>query len=86
MLLLCRTRQPRIFVRDNGTYLILREYHKWEKDARLILATENVVDVLIRTEDEIGVNDLASVDVPSDMAEKFNKMDNDYVSSARLNV
>ncbi|KAK9501810.1 hypothetical protein O3M35_012473 [Rhynocoris fuscipes] len=82
LLLLCRTRQPRVFVRDNGAYYILREYHKWEKDSRLILATENVVDLLIRTEDEIGLDDLASVDVPADMKEKFEKWDNDFIGSS----
>jgi len=35
-------------MRDRNTYLILREFHKWEKDKTVLLACENVIDILIR--------------------------------------
>lgn len=62
-------------------YYILREYHKWEKDPKVKLACENVVDILIQKEDEVGAEDLSTVEVPEDMKEKFNKMDEDYIKS-----
>ncbi|XP_014260071.1 protein HGH1 homolog isoform X2 [Cimex lectularius] len=80
LLLLCSTKPCRIFVRDRNTYLILREYHKWEKDRVNLLAVENVIDILIRTEEEIGVNDLKSVEVPDDLKNKFEKWDRDFIT------
>lgn len=76
---LCATRKAREFLRSKGTYEILRELHKWEAsdagDKLCLLACENVVDILIRTEDEIGEDDLKTMDVPNDLVDKFNKMD-----------
>lgn len=64
-----------------GTYEILREYHKWESSVgmnkKALYNCENVVNILIRTEDEIGEDDLSKVDVPADLVEKFDKEDED---------
>ncbi|KAJ8704953.1 hypothetical protein PYW08_012273 [Mythimna loreyi] len=76
---LCMRRKGREILRDNGVYYILREYHKWEKDPKVKLACENVVDILIQKEDEVGAEDLSAVEVPDDMKEKFEKMDEDYI-------
>ena len=76
---LCMRRKGREILRSNGVYYILREYHKWEKDPKVKLACENVVDILIQKEDEVGVEDLSAVEVPDDMKEKFEKMDEDYI-------
>lgn len=81
LLMLCDTKNGRTFLRDNQVYPILREYHKWEKDPRIILACENVVDILIRTEEEIGVDNIKGLDVPEDLKEKFDKMDADFINS-----
>lgn len=81
LLMLCATKYGRVYLRDKQTYLILREYHKWEKNNNNLLACENVVDILIRTEDEIGIDNLKSIDVPNDLIEKFEKMDRDYLNS-----
>jgi hypothetical protein len=45
---LCAKRSSRELMRDRNTYLILRELHKWEKDRMVLLACENVIDILIR--------------------------------------
>uniref|UniRef100_A0A1B6LSV6 Protein HGH1 homolog n=1 Tax=Graphocephala atropunctata TaxID=36148 RepID=A0A1B6LSV6_9HEMI len=71
---LCATRFGRQYLRDHNTYIILRELHKWEKDASTLLACENVVDILIRTEDEIGIDHLKAVDIPSDLEKKFENL------------
>ncbi|XP_075989755.1 protein HGH1 homolog [Anticarsia gemmatalis] len=76
---LCMRKNGREFLRDNGVYYVLREYHKWEKYPKVRLACENVVDILIQKEDEVGTEDFSTVDVPDDMKEKFEKMDEDYV-------
>lgn len=78
---LCTRRQGREILRENGVYYVLREYHKWEKDPRVLLACENVVDILIQKEDEVGAEDLSSVDVPEDMKEKFAQMDEEYLTT-----
>ncbi|XP_023014577.2 protein HGH1 homolog [Leptinotarsa decemlineata] len=68
-------RVNREYIRDKNTYVILRELHKWEKDRKALAACENLVDILIRTEEEIGEDNLKTVEVPLDIQEKFQKMD-----------
>jgi hypothetical protein len=48
---------------------------RWEEDKAALLACENLVDLLIRTEEEIGVDDLRKVDVPEHLTETFTKED-----------
>lgn len=45
---LCATKKGREILREKNTYVILREYHKWEKNKNALLACENVVDILIK--------------------------------------
>ncbi|CAG4969402.1 unnamed protein product [Colias eurytheme] len=80
---LCATKHGREVLRNNGVYYILREYHKWEKDPKVLLACENVVDILIQKEEEVGADDLSKVDVPEDMKEKFVNMDEDYIKDVQ---
>ncbi|XP_050360254.1 protein HGH1 homolog [Nymphalis io] len=80
---LCAHRTGREILRDNGVYYVLREYHKWEKDPNILLACENVVDILIQKEDEVGAEDLKAVEIPDDMTEKFQKMDEEYINSVK---
>ncbi|XP_017879857.1 protein HGH1 homolog isoform X2 [Ceratina calcarata] len=77
---LCATKGGRQILREKNTYVILREYHKWEQDKRVLLACENIVDILIRTEEEIGLDNLKEVAVPSEYIEKFHKMDQEFIS------
>ncbi|CAG9769971.1 unnamed protein product [Ceutorhynchus assimilis] len=74
---LCSKRVNREFVRNKNSYVILRELHKWEKDKKALLACENLVDILIRTEEEIVEDNLKELDIPNDLVENFNKMDNE---------
>lgn len=72
---LCATRSARDLLRARGTYEILRELHKFEcgkdGDRQALRACENVVDVLIRTEEEIGEDNLKELEIPGEYAEKF---------------
>ncbi|KAL3270560.1 hypothetical protein HHI36_021097 [Cryptolaemus montrouzieri] len=45
---LCTEKQNRKYIRDKNAYVILRELHTWEKDAAVLTACENLVDILIR--------------------------------------
>jgi len=79
LLQLCATKQGRQFLREKNTYLILRELHKVEKDREVLLATENVVDILIKTEEEINIENYKEVEVPEDLVPQFKKMDEAYL-------
>ncbi|XP_068087083.1 protein HGH1 homolog [Anabrus simplex] len=81
LLQLCALRESRELMRSRNVYLILRELHKWEEDRAVLLACENVIDILIRTEEEIGESNLRSIDVPEDLQNKFQKMDEDFVNT-----
>ncbi|ALC45278.1 CG6073 [Drosophila busckii] len=86
LLQLCATRRCREVLRAKGVYEILREYHKWEakegRDSDCLLACENVVDILIKKEEEIGLDNYKTeVDVPAEQAEKFVQEDAAYVKS-----
>ncbi|XP_026282855.1 protein HGH1 homolog [Frankliniella occidentalis] len=76
---LCATKIHREYMREHNVYIILRELHKWEKDRQVLLACENLVDLLIRKEEEIGEDNLRSVEVPEDLVSKFEKMDKDFL-------
>ncbi|XP_044261319.1 protein HGH1 homolog isoform X2 [Tribolium madens] len=76
---LCSKRKNREFIREKNTYVILRELHKWEKDKKALLACENLVDILIRTEAEIGEDDLKALEVPQDLREGFSKADEEFL-------
>ncbi|KAJ3653071.1 hypothetical protein Zmor_018988 [Zophobas morio] len=76
---LCSIRKNREFIRDKNTYIILRELHKWEKDRKALLACENLVDILIRTEEEIGEDNLKEVHVPEDLHDDFQKADQEFL-------
>ncbi|XP_072749962.1 protein HGH1 homolog [Anoplolepis gracilipes] len=78
---LCATKVAREILREKNAYIILRELHKWEKDKSCLLACENVVDILIKTEEEIGLDNLKEVDVPSEYTEKFQKISKDFINS-----
>ncbi|KAL0102849.1 hypothetical protein PUN28_018266 [Cardiocondyla obscurior] len=78
---LCATKAARKILREKNAYVILRELHKWEKDKNCLLACENVVDILIRTEEEIGLDNLKKVEVPSEYTETFRKIDEDFISN-----
>lgn len=75
---LCATRHGRTYLRDKCAYEILRELHKFENtndgDPRALRACEDVVDILIKTEDEIGHDNLKKVDIPEEMMEKIENL------------
>uniref|UniRef100_A0A1A9ZP45 Protein HGH1 homolog n=1 Tax=Glossina pallidipes TaxID=7398 RepID=A0A1A9ZP45_GLOPL len=83
LLQLCATRKSREHLRSKGVYEILREYHKWEQQEGrhkdCLLACENVVDILIKKEEEILVDNYKTIEVSKDMKEKFIQEDEEYL-------
>lgn len=79
---LCATRQCRETVRLKSTYFILRELHKVEKDKHVKLACENLVDILIKKEEEINVDNYNDVQVPDDVVPQLEEMDRDYLKES----
>jgi hypothetical protein len=75
---LCATRKGRNYLRDKCAYEILRELHKFENsdkgDPRALRACEDVVDILIKTEDEIGHENLKTIEIPDDVMPKIEKL------------
>ncbi|XP_058823461.1 protein HGH1 homolog [Topomyia yanbarensis] len=75
---LCATRKGREYLRGRGTYEVLRELHKFEcsseGDPRVLVACESVVDIIIRTEDEIGEDNLKMLDIPEDVLAKLDNL------------
>ncbi|XP_022650643.1 protein HGH1 homolog isoform X2 [Varroa jacobsoni] len=70
---LCATSLGRKYLKENGTYFVLRELHKVEKDRVVVVACENLVDILIQDEPE--QDNLKEIDIPAELVQKFEKMD-----------
>jgi len=77
---LCATKTGREVMRDQNVYVVLREFHKVEKDRPCLLAAENIVDILIKTEEEIKIDNYKDVEVPDDVVDKLKKMDECYLN------
>lgn len=71
---LCAKKNSREYIRNKNTYVILRELHKWERDCEVLAACENLVDILIRTEEEIGVENLKEVEIPVEIQKKLDEI------------
>lgn len=70
---LCATRECRKVIKDSGAYYVLRELHKTELCRPVVVACENLVDILISDEPEPGMENLKEVEVPDHLVEKFHK-------------
>lgn len=85
LLQLCAKQKYREILRNKGVYEILREYHKWEAkegfDKNALLACENVVDILIKKEEEIGLDNYREVEVPDHLSKQFVEDDIDFVNN-----
>jgi len=77
---LCATKTGREAMREMNVYVVLRQFHMVEKDRACLLAAENIVDILIKTEEEINIDNYKEVQVPDDVVDKFKKMDECYLN------
>jgi len=79
LLQLCATKPGREVLREKNAYVILRQLHLVEKDREVLLATENIVDILIKKEEEICLENYKDVEVPEHLIDDFKKMDKCYL-------
>lgn len=79
ILLLCSTRATRLIVRGANIYFLLREYFHWEMVPRVSQTAHNLIDILIKTEAEINVDNLIELQIPHELKEKFEKFDSDLI-------
>lgn len=61
-------------MKKNNVYVIMREYHKWEKNAENERVLMNLIDILIGDEpaEALGSN-LKDIDVPEHLQKKFDE-------------
>ncbi|KAH7957076.1 hypothetical protein HPB52_015059 [Rhipicephalus sanguineus] len=58
-------------IKNSGAYYVLRELHKSESCRPVVVACENLVDILISDEPEPGMENLKDVDIPEHLTKKF---------------
>uniref|UniRef100_L7M1Q9 Protein HGH1 homolog n=1 Tax=Rhipicephalus pulchellus TaxID=72859 RepID=L7M1Q9_RHIPC len=68
---LCATKKCREYIKNSGAYYVLRELHKSESCRPVVVACENLVDILISDEPEPGMENLKDVDIPEHLTKKF---------------
>lgn len=82
--LLCTTRYGRELVRKSNIYYHLREYHRWEEDLDVSETLMKLIDLIIKDEKEINVDNLKEMVIPDDLVKKFQEMAHDEQSSSEL--
>ncbi|RZF40483.1 hypothetical protein LSTR_LSTR000362 [Laodelphax striatellus] len=75
LLIFCATKRGRCILRESDVYIALKEVHSTSSNKAIEIAAEKIVDILIRTEDEIGVEDYLDLKIPDHLVEKFRKCD-----------
>uniref|UniRef100_A0A8C9LDE7 Protein HGH1 C-terminal domain-containing protein n=1 Tax=Pavo cristatus TaxID=9049 RepID=A0A8C9LDE7_PAVCR len=72
---LTATKAGRLLLRQKGTYVVLRELHRSERDAEVLSACEKLIQVLIGDEPEPGMENLLEVNVPEEVEERLRRWD-----------
>ncbi|NWR56018.1 HGH1 protein, partial [Bucorvus abyssinicus] len=74
---LTATKAGRHMVRDRGTYVVLRELHRWEQDPAALAACEKLIQVLIGDEPGPGMENLLEVDIPEELEKELQRLDDE---------
>ncbi|NXI57639.1 HGH1 protein, partial [Chloroceryle aenea] len=72
---LTATKSGRGIVRAKGTYVVLRELHRWERDPQVLMACEKLIQVLIGDEPGPGLENLLEVKVPEELEQELQRLD-----------
>ncbi|XP_057701515.1 protein HGH1 homolog [Corythoichthys intestinalis] len=75
LMLLTATKDGRRTLKDKNVYVIMREFHRWEKEPKVSSACEKLIQVLIGDEPELGMENLLEVNIPEDVEEKLKEAD-----------
>ncbi|KAM3877810.1 protein HGH1 homolog [Diretmus argenteus] len=71
LFMLTATKSGRLTLKKKNVYPIVRELHRWEKDAHVGAACEKLIQVLIGDEPEPGMENLMEVQIPEDVEDKL---------------
>ena len=74
---LCNSLRGRTLIRESHIYYILRELHHWERDPEVLVILENLIDVIIKREEEMGIEKLDKLKdliITDDLIETFNRI------------
>ncbi|NWT07310.1 HGH1 protein, partial [Mionectes macconnelli] len=72
---LTATKPGRRVVRAKGTYVVLRELHRWERDPEVLSTCHKLIQVLIGDEPEPGMENLLEVPVPEEVEQELQRLD-----------
>ncbi|NXK43473.1 HGH1 protein, partial [Piprites chloris] len=72
---LAATKPGRRAVRAKGTYVVLRELHRWERDPEVLSTCHKLIQVLIGDEPEPGMENLLEVTVPEEVEQQLQRLD-----------
>ncbi|NXM35589.1 HGH1 protein, partial [Oxyruncus cristatus] len=72
---LTATKAGRRVVRARGTYVVLRELHRWERDPEVLSTCHKLIQVLIGDEPEPGLENLLEVTVPAEVEQRLQRLD-----------
>ncbi|XP_069738190.1 protein HGH1 homolog isoform X1 [Phaenicophaeus curvirostris] len=75
IMLLAATPAGRRRLRAAGTFLVLRELHRWEPEPRVLGACENLIQVLIGDDPPPGLENLLLVEVPEELELRLQRLD-----------
>ncbi|XP_009069204.1 PREDICTED: protein FAM203A, partial [Acanthisitta chloris] len=75
IMLLTATKPGRSVVRSKGTYVVLRELHRWEQDPEVLSTCQKLIQVLIGDEPGPGMENLLEVTVPEEVEQQLQHMD-----------
>ncbi|XP_027308639.3 protein HGH1 homolog isoform X1 [Anas platyrhynchos] len=75
IMLLTATKAGRHAVREKGTYLVLRELHRWEQEPDVLAACEKLIQVLIGDEPGPGMENLLEVSIPEEVEQQLQRLD-----------
>ncbi|XP_066031047.1 protein HGH1 homolog [Chamaea fasciata] len=83
LMLLAATKPGRRHLRSQGSYLVLRELHTWEKNPEVLSACEKLIQVLIGDEPEEGMENLLEVTIPEDVEKRLRELDREEEEERR---
>lgn len=83
---LCATKKGRQYIKEKNTYVIMREYHKWEPERMNYPTIMNLIDVLIGDEPEPHLENLHEVEVPEDLQKKFVEDDEKEIDQIKKEI
>ncbi|NXQ22776.1 HGH1 protein, partial [Peucedramus taeniatus] len=80
---LAATKPGRLHLRSQGSYLVLRELHTWEKDPEVLRTCEKLIQVLIGDEPEPGMENLLEVTIPEELEKRLRDLDREEEEQRR---